>query len=152
MSRNQPVSPPSSFHHHWTNQISNTRIFLSYLMFKQGPNSEANRKRQEWRPADRICCLCRGTLRTWMPMPPCSTGKPCCLQKDAWATIAQRGSSAAISSTASAELGFVEEKGNGNREVWLSLQKRVMVIYWQWATRGSKGAKNCTKWHKILSH
>jgi hypothetical protein len=48
-------------------------LYASYSSKDQ--NSEANRKRWERRPADRIYCLCHGTQWTQTPMPPCSTKK-----------------------------------------------------------------------------
>ena len=52
------------------------QCFLYTSCSSKDQNSEANRKRWERRPTDRICRLYRGTQRTWTPMPSRSTGKP----------------------------------------------------------------------------
>ena len=77
LAENQLVPPPSSFHHHI---IGLTRSpMLQYFLYtscsSKDQNSEVNRKRRERRPTNQISRLCRGTRWTWMPMPPCSTGK-----------------------------------------------------------------------------
>jgi hypothetical protein len=51
------------------------QCFLYTSCSNKDQNSEANRKRQERRPTDRICRLCRGTRRTRMPMSLRSTRK-----------------------------------------------------------------------------
>jgi rubredoxin len=75
---NQPVPPPSSFHHHIIGLTRSPTLecFLYTSCSSKDQNSEANKKRWERIPVDRICRLCRDTQRTQTPMPPCSSGKP----------------------------------------------------------------------------
>ena len=74
---NQPVPPPSCFHHHIIGLTRSPTLeyFLYTSCSSKDQNSEANRKRRERRPTNQISRLCRGTRWTWMPMPPCSTRK-----------------------------------------------------------------------------
>ena len=74
---NQPMPPPSSFHHHIISLTGSPMLecFLYTSCSSKDQNSEANKKSQEMRPTDSICRLYHGTRQTWTPMLPRSIRK-----------------------------------------------------------------------------